>query len=124
MDEAHDAAMAFEAAVKRELGDTVEINSHIEPRKREAVLSSNVSDAEMRAVLEVLNAADHAVQELSDIHNVLVRKIEHSYFVSLHCRAPGGMAVEIMHNATNRLEYLMKDKMPAIKRVVIHVEPR
>jgi cation diffusion facilitator family transporter len=122
--EAHDAAMAFEDVVKRELGDTVEINSHIEPRKREAMLSSNVTDDETRAVLEVLNVADRAVQEISDIHNVLVRKIGQNYFVSLHCRAPGGMALEIMHNAASRLEYLMKDRMPNIKRVVIHVEPR
>lgn len=122
--EAHDAAMGFETLVKRELGDGLEVNSHIEPRKREAVLSSNVTDEEMRAVLDVLAAADRAVQEINDLHNVLVRKIEHSYFVSLHCRAPGGMSLDIMHNAASRLEYLMKDRMPTIKRVVIHVEPR
>jgi cation diffusion facilitator family transporter len=120
---AHDVASDFEDAVKAEVGEDVELNSHIEPLKNEAILSSNVSSEDMAAVLAAVNATDGEVTEISAVHNVLVRRIGAKFFVSLHCCAPGDMSIEVVHNATSRFEYLMKDKMRDIKRVVIHVEP-
>ena len=120
---AHDLASKFEQAVKNEVGDDIELNSHIEPLKNEAILSSNVTEAEMESVLAALRSADGEVAEINGPHNVLVRKIGDKFFVSLHCLAPGGMSVETVHNAASRFEYLMKDKLKGIKRVVIHVEP-
>ncbi len=121
--EAHDLASKFEQAVKDEIGD-VELNSHIEPLKHEAILSSNVSEEEMGRVLAAIGETDREVGEISDVHNVLVRKIGDKFFVSLHCLAPGEMSIEVVHGAASRFEYLMKDKMRGIKRVVIHVEPK
>ncbi len=121
--EAHELASKFEQAVKDEIGD-VELNSHIEPLKKEAILSSNVSEEEMGRVLAAIGETDREVSEISDIHNVLVRKIGEKFFVSLHCLAPGEFSIDTVHNAASRFEYLMKDKMKDIKRVVIHVEPK
>ena len=106
------------------MGEGVELNSHIEPLKNEAVLSSNVSREELQKVLEALNKTDEEVGEISDVHNVLVRKIGEKYFVSFHCLALADISLEKVHDVTSRFEYLMKEKMAEIKRVVIHVEPK
>jgi len=121
---AHDLASHFEEAVKAEVGDDIEVNSHIEPLKKEAILSSNVTADEMDEVLSAMRGSDQEVTEISDPHSILVRKIGDKFFVSLHCLAPAELSIEVVHNAASRLEYLMKEKMRRIKRVVIHVEPK
>lgn len=122
--EAHDVADRFEGAVKREVGGDIQLNSHIDPMKKEAILSSNVTAAEMERVMAVVNEVDAEVGEISEPHDVLVRKIGDKFFVSLHCLAPADDPMVTVHNAASRFEYLMRDKLADIKRVVIHVEPK
>jgi cation diffusion facilitator family transporter len=122
--EAHDLATLIEEEIKEEMGGGIELNSHIEPLKNEAILSSNVGREEFEKVMNVLKKTDQEVGEISDVHNVLVRKIGEKYFVSFHCLAPADISLERVHDVTSRFEYLMKDKMADIKRVVIHVEPK
>jgi cation diffusion facilitator family transporter len=121
--EAHQIATRVERDIREELGEGVQLNSHIEPQKQQAILSSNVSEEEMRGVLAALAKTDKEVGEINNLHNVLVRKIGDKFFVSFHCLAPADVSLEVIHNITNKFEYLMREKMPAIKRVVIHVEP-
>jgi cation diffusion facilitator family transporter len=121
--EAHRLATLVEKDIRDELGSEIQLNSHIEPQKKEAILSSNVSEVEIKSVTAALRETDKEVGEISNLHNVLVRKIGDKFFVSFHCLAPAKMSLEAVHNITNKFEYLMREKMPAIKRVVIHVEP-
>ncbi len=122
--QAHGIATLFEKDIKNEFGDGVQLNSHIEPKKTEAILSSNVTEEEIKIINATINAVDKEVGEISDLHNILIRKIGEKFFISLHCLAPAALSLETVHNVTNRFEYLMKEKMKEIKRVVIHVEPK
>lgn len=121
--EAHAAASSLEQEIKKDLGDDIKINAHIEPLKNEAVLSSNVTPNEMEKVLTAIDKTGKEVKEINNLHDILVRKIDDKFLVSLHCEAPETMAIETVHNATSRFEYLVRDKMSSIKKVVIHVEP-
>jgi divalent metal cation (Fe/Co/Zn/Cd) transporter len=123
MQEAHEIATNLEESVRNELGEGIELNSHIEPLRNESVLSSDISKEEMEKVVSVLMEADKEVEEISEIHNILVRKIGDKFFASFHCLAPADLSIELVHDATNKFEYLMKNSMKEIKRVVIHVEP-
>ncbi|MDD2807360.1 MAG: cation diffusion facilitator family transporter [Patescibacteria group bacterium] len=120
----HEIATELEKAIKEEFGSDVEINSHIEPQKKEAILSSNVTAEEMAKVMTLITETDQQIKIISNLHNVLVRKIGERFFISLHCLAPAELSIEEVHNAVSRFEYLIKNKMPEIKRVVIHVEPK
>ncbi|MDP1709490.1 MAG: cation diffusion facilitator family transporter [Candidatus Komeilibacteria bacterium] len=122
--EAHLASVTLEQEIKKDLGDDVEINSHIEPLKNDAILSSNVNPDEMEKVLDAINKTDKKVVDIANLHDILVRKIGEKFLVSLHCQALAEMSIETVHNATSRFEYLARAEMPAIKRVVIHVEPK
>lgn len=122
--EAHAIADGFEQAVKREVGGDIEINSHIDPMKKETVLSSNVTAAELERITAVVNAVDREIADISEPHDLLVRKIGDKFFVSFHCLAPADEPMELIHGAAARFEFLMKDRLPSIKRVVVHVEPK
>jgi cation diffusion facilitator family transporter len=121
--EAHKIATKLERDIRKEFGDQIQLNSHIEPQKTKAILSSNVTLEEMQKVNSTISEIDKEIREISNLHNILVRKIGDKFFVSFHCQAPADMSLERVHNVTNKFEYLMKEKMTAIKRVVIHVEP-
>jgi divalent metal cation (Fe/Co/Zn/Cd) transporter len=122
--EAHTLASNLENSIREELGRDIELNSHIEPMKNETILSSNVSPKEMEQVMAAIDVTDRKVGELEGIHNVLVRKIGENFFTSFHCLALADLSVDLVHEATNKFEYLMKNEMKQIKRVVIHVEPK
>lgn len=121
---AHEQATKLEEEIIKEMGDGVEVNSHIEPLRHEAILSSDVSPVEMKKIMEIVQDVDDEIQEISDVHNILVRKIDEKFFVSLHCYAPTALSIECIHNASARFEYLIRQKELLIKRVVIHVEPK
>lgn len=120
---AHDLATALEDEIRSELGDEVELNSHIEPLKHRAILSSNVTDDELQKIIRSINDAKSGVADITEAHNILARKIGEKYFISFHCCAPHDLSLERVHELTNQLEHLLKEKTPSIKRVVIHVEP-
>lgn len=120
---AHDLATILEEEIRSELGVEVELNSHIEPLKHRAILSSNVTDEELREITRSINDAKSEVAGITETHNILARKIGEKYFISFHCCAPRDLSLERVHELTNQFEHLLKGKTPAIKRVVIHVEP-
>jgi cation diffusion facilitator family transporter len=122
--ESHELTTILENEIKEELGRDIELNSHIEPMKKESILSSNVTKIENDEITKAIKETDREVPELSCMHNTLIRKIGNKYFVSLHCCSDPELSIENVHNATNRFEYLIKNKVKEIKRVVIHVEPK
>jgi cation diffusion facilitator family transporter len=123
--ESHRLSLILERAIREEMGQNIELNTHIEPLKNQSILSSNVSEKEMVVVNEAIQLADQKVAELKNFHNILVRKIDDKFFVSLHCFADGNLSLEEVHNATKKFEYILREKMKgSLKRAVIHTEPK
>ena len=124
IEQCHEMATELEDQIKKELGEDIELNSHIEPIKKDSILSSRITEEEKANVLKVIEEADQEIEEFYGMHNILIRKIGNKFFISLHCYADPKLNIESVHNITNRFEYLIKNKMEEIKRVVIHVEPK
>ncbi|MFA5793331.1 MAG: cation-efflux pump [Candidatus Gracilibacteria bacterium] len=121
--EAHKASEKLESDLMREFGANVMINTHIEPFKTDAVLSAKVTDDQILEVKNAIKAVDTEMRDLKNVHDILVRKIEDGLFVSFHCDANKNASIEKVHYSTSRFEYLIRQRVPGIKRVVIHVEP-
>ncbi len=121
---AHDVATHLENEIRQELGEEVEISSHLEPLKSDAILSSDISPEELAQVMEAISETDMEVPELSDVDHVQVRRIGRQLSVSFHCHARADMPLDQVHEASTRFEYLVKQKLKKIHRVVIHVEPK
>jgi cation diffusion facilitator family transporter len=121
---AHEIATKLERAIGAELGADVEIETHIEPLQarrlagREAPASRV---AEVSAVLTEL-ATGHPI--LRDVHDVRVRETPEGELVIFHCTVDPLCTVFDVHREVDELERGLKQRFPAIRRVIGHAEPR
>ena len=120
---AHDIASRLEAEIEAELGDDIEVETHIEPMEiRE--LGGEPADA---ALAERIAAAlaERAAQDgdLSEIHDVRVRLGPGGYYVIFHCRANSDLTVSTTHDRVDALERELRDRFPEVIRIVGHAEP-
>jgi len=122
--EAHQLASHLEESIKKEIGGEPEINTHIEPLKSEAIFSTNVEPLEISRINRIINKIVETVPSFLDVHNILTRKIENKLFITLHCSVSKQTSLSSAHQSASRLEYLIKDKLPEVARVVVHLEPK
>ncbi len=123
--DAHEKATEFEALVKAELGDDVEINTHIDPSIDESSKSEEVSDSEMKKIEEQIQEGMKHLPKLENAHNILTRKTEGKIAVVVHCYADPEMTIDEAHDEATTLEhFLIGNKHCKIARAVVHVEPK
>jgi cation diffusion facilitator family transporter len=121
---AHEIASGLETAVRDELGPDVEVESHIEPLQMDGLSGTDAAPArveEVRAALAAL-AADRGV--LRNIHDVRVRDTRDGEIVNFHCDVDPALRVDDVHEKVDDAERGLKQRFPAIKRVIGHAEPR
>lgn len=121
---AHDLAEHLEKEIKKELGDEVVLSAHIEPLFHQEILSENILPEELKRLEEIIKNLVNSAVPITEAHDILFRKMGHNLFVTLHCLVDGDVPLEVAHNASGRLEFLIKDKIPTVKRAIVHVEPR
>jgi cation diffusion facilitator family transporter len=122
--EAHAIASRLEQAVRDELGPEVEVETHIEPLQADGVSGR---DADARRTAEVTKALTEIAAEIGPIrgvHDVRVRETGDGEIVNFHCYADAGITVQDVHEKVDEVERALRQRMPAIKRVIGHAEPR
>ncbi len=120
--DAHRLASQLEDAIAAEIGEEVEVETHIEPAEPEAQVQSAEPDLARR--IEASLAATAAAQgSLRDIHNVRVRETPGGVFVLFHCRVDPATPVETVHDAVDSLERSVRKAFPEAHRVIGHAEP-
>ncbi len=118
---AHSIASDLEEAIAAEVGEGVEVDTHIEPAEREAY--SQAADFELARRIEDSLAAAAAEGPLRDVHDVRVRESPGGLYVLFHCRVDPATTVEAVHDAVDALERSLRQTFPEVKRVVGHAEP-
>ena len=119
---AHSLASELEAAIAAEIGEKIEVETHIEPAEPEA--RSEAADRVLTRRIEVvLTAAAAAQGRLRDIHDVRVRRSAGGLFVLFHCRADRTTTVEAVHQAVDALERSLREAFPEVRRAIGHAEP-
>ena len=120
---AHETASGLENAIRRELGPSIEVESHIEPLP-ERLLAGEDAPAHEREPIEAgLRTFASQQPRLSAVHNIRVRRNDHGLFVHYHCRFAPDDPVEDVHGAVDRIENALLEKFPHIRRVIAHAEP-
>ena len=61
---------------------------------------------------------------IKDVHDVRVRQTDGGEIVNFHCQADPQMTVDTVHEKVDRIERALRRRMPAIKRVIGHAEPK
>lgn len=120
---AHAIADRLEAAIRREFGDSTEIETHIEPLEPEVTDATEASEALRASYIAALEEIAREIDGLSDVHDVRLRQSGRGYVLVAHCRLDPSGTVESVHRRVDELERLVKLRRPEIARIVIHAEP-
>lgn len=123
LDAAHALAVELETAIRAELGDAIEVETHIEPRSGHPVHSRDTDPATLAAIRAQLTEAAEAMPGLHDVHALRVREADGRLYVVFHCHADAAMPVADAHEAIDRIERRVRSSWPAILRIVGHAEP-
>jgi cation diffusion facilitator family transporter len=120
---AHEKASRLEAAIGQDLGEDVEVESHIEPMPEAILEGEDVDSARRQEVESLLRQLAAKDSRISDVHNVRVRRNAQGLFVHYHCVFRPEESVETAHDIIDRIEIALQDTMPEIRRVIAHAEP-
>lgn len=125
---AHRRVSAFEATV-REYAPHMNIISHIEPEGHADTACPMPSTAhELAEVSAHIDAAMARLGTVSGCHRLRVYGVQNpegtqQLSVSFHCRMNGEESIAVSHEAATRLERILREIIPNLGRVVIHMEP-
>ena len=120
---AHERASRLEVAIRAELGEEVEVETHIEPLDVVELEGKDVEPSALNEITQVLCDAAVKTDAIFDIHSVRARGSETGIVVNYHCRAAGQLSVEAVHVAVDQIDRVARAKIPQIKRIVGHAEP-
>jgi cation diffusion facilitator family transporter len=121
--EAHDLATRLEVLVKEAAPEVAEVIIHLEP----------VGDSQSASVR--LPFSDHAgieaeiVAFIDDLagegacHRVNIWEEPQGLVASLHCSLKSELSVEEAHDLSEQWEGHLRERIPALRRVLIHLEP-
>ncbi len=122
--EAHAIADKLENSIKKEFGDDIEINTHIEPLRSNMLEGKKIEKIEEEKIIKKINDISNKFKDIYEIHNFEIRKINEKIFISFHAHTNGNTLLENAHDEAGDLEYLIKQNIKNVARVVVHLEPK
>ncbi len=120
---AHAVATGLENAIEAELGNGVEVESHIEPMLVNAVAGADIAEPERVHIAVVLAELAAKDGRLTNIHDVRARRTPLGLLVTIHCQASSVGSVQAVHDALHDLELQFQARLPEVKRLIGHAEP-
>ncbi|MBM3608899.1 MAG: cation-efflux pump [Alphaproteobacteria bacterium] len=121
--EAHDIASALEDAIESELGNGVEVETHIEPLEIRELLGKPAEAGLADTIRESLTQLVNDSNIVRNVHDLRVRSTPAGLTVNYHCQVNGDENVADTHKAVDLIEQRMRERFPAIVRIVGHAEP-
>lgn len=119
---AHQIACDLEQAIREEFGESIEIETHIEPSEPQLLAGQDAEPQTQRAIADAL--ARHAARggKVSDVHDVRARETAEGLVVNYHCCVDPQLSVDATHAAVDEVERAMRGEFPNILRIAGHAE--
>jgi len=121
--EAHDIATGLEAAITEELGQDIEIDTHIEPQQADDATGTDAPPERTARIAGALADIANAFGTLQRIHDVRVRTTPDGEVVNFHCYVAPELTVLTVHDRVDEVERRLRERFPAVKRIIGHAEP-
>ncbi len=121
--EAHDLATRLEELVREVSPEVSEVVTHLEPIGDSQGCSSGLEQrdhAELEA--QIVSFVDSFVGD-GACHHVSVWEEADGLAASLHCSVSDDVPMEEAHDFSERWERRLRERIPSLRRVVIHLEP-
>jgi cation diffusion facilitator family transporter len=120
--DAHLQATRLEHEIRETLGSGVEVESHIEPLPPAMLHGQSAPAVLLGNVTEELDRICQG-SGVGDLHNIRVRETQGELFVHFHCRFAPTTSVRHVHDAVDKIENELRNRIPRIARVIAHAEP-
>lgn len=120
---AHGVASRVELAIRREFGEDVEVETHIEPLEAQGLSGTDVDEVRRGALAGLIARLADDVPDIGDVHSVRVRDGGRGLVVTLHLAATADRTVAEVHAAVDELERRVKQACADVVRIVVHAEP-
>ena len=121
VDAAHAKVTEFEKEILNARPDLHHVLTHIEPIER-ATCTIPIDASRVHALIEEL-ATSSSFGAWHPSH-IEVCGTENTVSVSFHCIVNGEETVDYAHELSERLERTLRERMPELGRITIHIEPR
>ncbi|MCX6738800.1 MAG: cation diffusion facilitator family transporter [Candidatus Parcubacteria bacterium] len=122
--QAHEKATEFETLIQKNLGEEIEVNTHIDPSNDQSLESRDADISEKDKIIREISEEMRLLPKLRDAHNILIRRTREKLIITIHCHADPFLSIEEAHDSASDLERLLMEKKEYhIERVVVHVEP-
>ena len=121
--EAHAEASKLEDAIRMELGEATEVETHIEPLDIKHLEGTDAPLERSKAIIDALTQAAAEISSIRGIHDVRSRDSGTGLIVNFHCQFDPQTCVSDAHRAVDALERAVRDREQGIARIVGHAEP-
>ena len=120
---AHELASALENAIRAEIGDDIEVETHMEPLEMRELAGRNASPSIVASIADSLVQRAAEQGTVFDIHNVRVRETPAGLMVNYHCRIDPAISVNQVHARVDALDRRVRANHFSIARIVGHADP-
>jgi divalent metal cation (Fe/Co/Zn/Cd) transporter len=120
---AHEIASGLETALRAELGEHLEVETHIEPLDFEERMGADAGPETSEAIRAALDRHAREGGVVAQVHGVRARRTEAGLVVNYHCRVQPSLRVDAVHEAVDDIDRAVRAEFPEIVRVVGHAEP-
>jgi cation diffusion facilitator family transporter len=100
------------------------IHSHIESANTEILPTARVSSGLYQHIYDQIIAAANAIPALHNAHNIQVRQVEGTLFISLEAWVDGNLSVTAAHDLSTQLQDAIRAAIPNAGEVLVHIEPQ
>ncbi len=123
LEKAHELASQLESEVKVATPEVADVVVHLEPVGDATGTGARLEDEErVRLEAYTVSLVDGLVDQ-GACHDVKLWREEDGFAASLHCSLETTLSVQEAHEFSERLEGYLREQMPRLRRVVIHLEP-
>jgi cation diffusion facilitator family transporter len=119
--EAHNRVTALEDALLHSFPELTDVVVHIDPvgeaslRRSSELSVSGVHD-------KIIEIVKHT-PEIQNCHSITVLRERNHLVTSFHCTVSPNFPITQAHELTDQIENLLRERLPLLERVTIHLEP-
>ncbi len=119
---AHTITEKIEQTLRERVLNLKRVSLHMDV-ERNRVPAEDITDESAHIIEKVRSLVDEETRA-SDCHNVNITEDSFGLAVSLDCRVDGDMSLVDSHEVAEKVEEIIKNAIPEVHVVFVHIEPR
>jgi divalent metal cation (Fe/Co/Zn/Cd) transporter len=123
LEQAHDLVSKIEQDSRQRLPSVAGLHTHIEFASDEVVRGRPAAPDTVSRVSGEVSALPEHIVAVQECHGLRVQEYKGKVFIALHCTVDPSLSLEQAHEAASRIEDELRQRLPDVGSVTVHVEP-